>query len=143
MVFDLYDVFITLFVNLTNNLTGSFFLWLLIFVRLLHIWSLSLDKSESLDNESDNSCFVIFQCFFFLSRPLFLDFLYLMSLDGSDFLDDESDNDGSDSGSSGTFNFTLCFYDSVGRVGGVGYGIFVPIGFKSKCDVVTFLCSYQ
>ena len=61
-----------------------------------------------------------------------------MSLEESYFLDDESDNDGSDSGSSGTFNFPFCFYDSVGHVSGLGYGGFVPIGVKSKCDVVRF-----
>ena len=58
-------------------------------------------------------------------------------------LDDEYGNDGSDSGSYGTFNFPFCFDDFVDHVSGVSYGIFVPIGFKSKCDVVTFLCSYQ
>ena len=83
---------------------------------------------------------------FFLSRPLILYLLYLVSLEESYLLDDEYDNDGSDSGSSGTFNFSFCFDDSVGHVSGVGYGVFFPIGFKSKCDVFTLLhfsCLYQ
>ena len=62
-----------------------------------------------------------------------LNFLQFMSSDKSDFLDYESDNDGSDSGSAGTwaFNFSFdeyvgCVGKSVGRVSGVGSGVFVP-----------------
>ena len=65
----------------------------------------------------------ISDAFLFLSRPLILDFLYLLSLDESDFLDDESDNDGSDSGSSGMCAFPFRFGDSVGCVSGVGSGV--------------------
>ena len=61
----------------------------------------------------------------------------------SDSLDDESDNYGSDSGSAGTCNFPFLFEDSVGhvensvgRVCGVVYGIFVLIGIESIGVVV-------
>ena len=67
---------------------------------------------------------------------MLLDFL---SLYESDSLDDESDNNGSDSGSSGTCNLPCLFDDSVDCVIGLGSGIFVPIGVRSKCDVVTFV----
>ena len=58
-----------------------------------------------------------------------------MSSNESESLDDESENDGSDSGSAGTYDFPFRFdfpvspvdY-SIGRVHGVGYGVFVPIG---------------
>ena len=59
--------------------------------------------------------------FFFLLRPLLLDFL---SSDESDFLYDGSDDDGSDSGSSGMFTFPLRFDESVGRVSVLGSVIF-------------------
>ena len=41
------------------------------------------------------------------------------------FFNDESENDGSGSSSSGTCSFPFCFIDSVGRVSGVGSGVFV------------------
>ena len=50
---------------------------------------------------------MIFQCFFFLLRPLLLNFLYFLPLDESDPLNDESDDDGSNSGSSGTCAFSF------------------------------------
>ena len=75
----------------------------------------------------------------FLLCPLLLDLLYLLSSDESDLLDDESDNDGSDSGSAGTCTFPFRFDESVGRVCGVGSGIFFPIEVDSKCDVFTFV----
>ena len=84
-----------------------------------------MDKSESLDKESDDSCFLNFQLFLLLSRPLLLDFLYLLSLEESDLLDDESENDGSDSGYSGTCAFPLSFDESVGRVSGLESGVFL------------------
>ena len=62
-----------------------------------------------------------------------------MSLEESDFLYDKSDDDGSDSGSSGTCTFPLRFEKSVVRVSALGSGVFVPIGVKSKCEVVTFV----
>ena len=61
-----------------------------------------LEKSESLDNESDESCSVHFRYFFFLLRLMIFHSLYFLSLDESDSLDDESDKLGSESGSSGT-----------------------------------------
>ena len=87
------------------------------------------------------SLFCVFQRFLFLWRFLFLDFLYLLSSARSDSffllyslhlmvldeiysLDDECDNDGSDSGSSGMCAFIFRFDDSVGRVSGVGSGVF-------------------
>ena len=63
----------------------------------------------------------------------------MLSSDKSDFLDDESDDDGSDSGSTGTCAFTFSFDDYVCHVSGVGSGVFVPIGFKFNCDIVTFV----
>ena len=70
-----------------------------------------------------------FRSFFFLSRLLILYLLYFLSSEESDSLNDESENVRSDSGSSGTYSFTafsLRFDDSVGRVSGLGSGIFVP-----------------
>ena len=65
---------------------------------------------------------------------LLVDFLQLLSSDKSDSLNDESDDDGSDSGSAGTCTFPFRFddslgrvYNSVGRVSGVGSGVFAPI----------------
>ena len=72
---------------------------------------------------------------------LLLDFLYFLSSDKSYSLDDESAYDGSDSGSSGTYyfpTFALRFDDFVGCVSGLGYGIFVPTGVKSKCGILDF-----
>ena len=91
-----------------------------------------LIKSESLDNEYDESYFIHFWCFFLLSRPLLLDLLYLMSSEESDYLNDESDDGGSESGSSGTCAFPFCFYNYVGHVGGVGSGIFFN-GISLSC----------
>ena len=80
------------------------------------------EELDSLDDESDKSCFVHLRCLFFLSRPLLLDFLYFMSLEKLYFLDDESDDDGSDSGSSGVCDFPLHFEIPVGCVIGLGSG---------------------
>ena len=113
-------------------------------------------ESESLDDESDESCFMRFWHFLFLLRPLLLNFLYLLSLDESDLLllldlmhfllwDEsyslhyESDDDSSDSGSSGTCSFPLRFENYVGRVSGLGSGVIIPTGFESKCDVFVFV----
>ena len=63
----------------------------------------------------------------------------MLSLDKSDYLDGEYDDDGSDSRSADMFSFPLRFYDSVGRVRGVGSGFFFPVGIKSIGDVVTLL----
>ena len=67
----------------------------------------------------------------------------MLPFDKSDSIDDESDNDGSDSGSDGTCTFSFRFNKSVGRVDGsigrvrgVGSGVFVLIGVKSVGDVV-------
>ena len=72
---------------------------------------------------------------------LLLDSLQMLSSKKSDLLDDESEDDGSDSGSPDTCAFTFLFEESVGcvdnsvgrggesvgRVCGVGSGVFVPI----------------
>ena len=96
-----------------------------------------------------------FRRFFFLLRFLILDFLYFLSsaesdllllldllhfmLSGeSDLLNYEYENNGSDSGFSGRCFFTFHFYDPVGRVSGLGSGVFVPTGLDSKYDVFTF-----
>ena len=52
------------------------------------------------------------------------------------FFDDESDNDGSGSRSPGTCTFSFCSGKSVGRVSGLGSGVFVPTGIESIGDVV-------
>ena len=66
------------------------------------------------------------------------------------YIDDDSDNDGSEFRSAGTCTFTFCFRyfigrvdnpvdcvdNYVGRICGVGYGIFIPIGIESIGDVV-------
>ena len=72
---------------------------------------------------------------------MIFDFLYLLSSDESDFLNDESDSDGYNSKSSGTYYFcafSLRFEYSAGSVGGLGYGVSVPIGVDSKCDIFAF-----
>ena len=71
---------------------------------------------------------------------LLLDFLYLLSSYESDLLDGESDDDGYNSGSSDTYSFPdfLRFGDSVGRVSGLGYRVFVPTGVYSKCVIFAF-----
>ena len=100
------------------------------------------DKSELLEGESDESCFLCFRCFSLLSRCLLFDFLYFLSSDESDSLDDESDDDGSDFRYSGT-NYFCAFYlhfdNSVGSVCGLGSSIFVPTGVESRCDIFVFV----
>ena len=96
-----------------------------------------------LDDESDTSCLLCFQHLFFFLRLFLIGLLELLSSDKSDSFDDDSDGDGSGSGSPGTCA-SLFFSgksvgsvgESVGRVSGVGSGIFVPTGIKSIGDVV-------
>ena len=61
--------------------------------------------------------------------------LNFLSLDESDSLDD----DGSGFGYYGTCSFPFYFDDSVGSVSGLGSGIFVPTGVKSKCEIFAFV----
>ena len=70
---------------------------------------------------------------------MILDLLYFLSSDESYLLNDESDDDGSGSVSSGKYSFPFCFDGSVGRVRGLGYGVFLPTGVGSKCDVFVFV----
>ena len=79
----------------------------------------------------------MFPTLFFLSRFFLIDLLELLSFEKLDFFDDESDIDGSGSGSPGMW--PLKFFsdesigsvgESVGRVCGVGSGVFVPIGIE-------------
>ena len=74
----------------------------------------------------------------------------MLSADESDSLNDKSDNDGSDSGSSGICAFTFRFEgsvsmgpvdDSVGRVCGAGFGVFVSTGIESTGDAVPLVVS--
>ena len=65
-----------------------------------------------------------------------------MSFEKLDFFDDESDNDGSGSGSPNTCTFPFCsgksigsVGKSIGRVSGVGSGLFVLTGIESIGDV--------
>ena len=64
----------------------------------------------------------------FLSRLFFFYLLGLLAFDELYFFDDESDNDWSGSGSPGMCDLPFCSGISVGRVNGVGSGIFVPTG---------------
>ena len=56
-------------------------------------------------------------------------------------LDDESDNDRSDYESYDMCYFSLHFDDSIGRVSALGFGVFVPTGVESNCDVLVFFVS--
>ena len=70
----------------------------------------------------DSSSFLCLQRFFFLSR------FFLFDVD--------SDNDRSVSWLPGTCTFPFFSGNYVGRVSGVGSGVFVPTGIKSIGDVV-------
>ena len=66
-----------------------------------------------------------------------------MSFNKLDFFDDESNDDGSGSGYPSTCTFPFSsgksvgsVSESVGRVHGVGSGVFVPTGIESIGDVV-------
>ena len=59
----------------------------------------------------------------------------MVSANQSYFLNDESDDDGSNSGSDGTYTFYFLFGESIGRVCGVGYGVFVSTGIDSIGDI--------
>ena len=67
------------------------------------------EESESLGYKSDQSFFLFFRIFSFVSRFFILDLLYFLSFDESDSLDDEADDDISESGSTGTSDFLFCF----------------------------------
>ena len=84
-----------------------------------------------------------FMTIFYVLRLFLLYLIYFMSLDNIYFLDDESNDYGSDSVSTGTCAFTLNFDNYVGRVSGVGSGVFVPIVVEYNCDTITFLCLYK
>ena len=67
----------------------------------------------------------------------------MLSSEKSDSLDDEPENDGYDSGSAGTCAFTFRFDEYVGRVDnfvgrvrGVGSGVFLMTGIDSIGEVV-------
>ena len=62
MILDLYAVISNFAANLAHNFLGSIFRWLFFF-RRLRLYSLSSDESESLNNESDESCFLFLQFF--------------------------------------------------------------------------------
>ena len=65
--------------------------------------------------------------------------MYFLSSGKSDSLNDEYDDDGSESGYSSTCSFPLQFYDSIGRVSGLGSGLLISTGVKYKCDVFVFV----
>ena len=74
--------------------------------------------------------------FFFIASLFY--FLYFLSSYESYLLDYKSGGDGFDSGFSGTYylcTFSLRFEDYVGSVSGLGFGVFVPTGVESKCDI--------
>ena len=58
------------------------------------------------------------------------------------YLDDESDNDGSDSGSSDTCYFPLCFDNYVGHVIGLGSGFLYQQDSSPNVTFLNFSCSY-
>ena len=77
--------------------------------------------------------FIVFPTIFILLCFFLLGLLFLLSFDESDSLNDEPEDYGSDSVSVGTCAFPFRFEESVvcvedydDRVGGVGYGVFVP-----------------
>ena len=96
-----------------------------------------MDKSEYLKNDSGDSYFLRFRCFFFLLRCSLFDLLYILSSDKSYSINDYSYDDGSEFRSSRKYffcAFSLRFGDSVGVVSGLGSGFFVPTGVNYKCD---------
>ena len=95
-----------------------------------------------LDNESDDSFFLCFRRFFFLSLLNF-DLQKLLSFDGLYFFHDESYDNGSESRSPVTCAFPFFSGKSVGSVdksfggvSGVGSGVLVLTGIESIDDVV-------
>ena len=105
------------------------------------------------DDESEESCLLWSQRFFFVSNFLLLNVLQFLSMEKSDSLDDESVKGGSYSGSAGTCAF-FCFFeefvdcaddsvdpveDSVGRDCGVGSEIFVLIVIESISEVIPLI----
>ena len=86
----------------------------------------------------------------FITRFFFFDLIELVSFDELYSFDDESDDVGSDSGSAGTCNFPLCFDDyvglvgkSVGRVSGIGFGIFFQQESIQLVTLFRWSCLYQ
>ena len=55
------------------------------------------------------------------------------------FKDESDDDDGSGSGSPGMHTFPFCSRNYVGRVSGVGSGVFVPTGIESICNFVLLI----
>ena len=93
-----------------------------------------------------STVFCVTDCFFFLSRFVLFDLLELITFEKLGLFNDESDDDGSGSGSPGTCAFPFFSSKSVGSVGksvgrvcGVGSGIFVPTGIESIGEVVPFV----
>ena len=114
-----------------------------------------MDESESIGDESNESCFFCFQLLFLVSHFIIIYLLSFISFDKSDFIDYESDDDGSESGSAGMCAFPFRFDEyvgrvvdsvglvdySVGRVCGVGSGIFVQKGIESIGDIFLLVVS--
>ena len=130
MIFNLYAVVSNFAVNRAHNCIGSFFRCLFL-LRCLRLYSLLSEESEPVNNESDASCFLCFQHFFFLSRLFLFDILEFVSFEELDLFDDGSDDDGSV-----TCTFTFCSDESIGSVSDVGSIVFIPTGIKSIGDVV-------
>ena len=78
----------------------------------------------------------MFTTLFLLIAFLFNFFTGIAILQRIIFFDDESDNDGSGSGSPGTCAFPFCSVNSISRVSGVGFSVFVLTGIESIGDVV-------
>ena len=102
-----------------------------------------LEESSSINNDSEESCFLCFLCFFFLLCLFLFDLLEFVSFDILNFFDDDYDNDGSGSRFPGTCDFPFCSDEYVGSTGesiahvrGVGSRFFPPTVNESIGDVV-------
>ena len=89
-----------------------------------------------LDNDTDESCFISFWRFSFLSRLFLFNTLELISFDQLYLFDDEYDKYGSGYGSPGTCAFPFFSGKYVGSISGVGSDDFVLNGMESIGDVV-------
>ena len=125
MIFDLYLVVSNFSVKHAHNFIRSVFLLLGILYRLC-MYSLSSEKSESLDNESDASLFFLLSDAFYSYRFSFkINLLEFLSFDELDLFKNEYEDDGSGSESPVLCNYPFCSVKSVGGFIGVGSGLFV------------------
>ena len=86
-----------------------------------------------------------FRCFFFLSRRLLFDFLYLLSSENQirSMISPEMMGLTPDPIVRILFALSLRFDDYVGSDIILGSDVFVPTVFKSKSDILHLMCLYQ